>query len=625
MKYLKLSVFLGLGLIPSPSLFAQKVPKEKAAAKLEAERVRKERQTEVRYLLVALASDARSFRDQTLRARSLARIADALWEIDVEQGRTLFRKAWEAAEIAVRENNERLNIRDGKVSIQAVQVDPAAFSSIASIPDLRKEVLRLVAPRDRSLAEEFLEKLKESEPEDKSESANPSLWGLDEASQQRLGLAESLLREGNTERALQLADPVLGQVTISTLEFLTLLREKNPAAADQRYATMLASTSGNLSSDANTVSMLSSYIFTPKSYIVFNPEGRASYSMGRVTPMANVAPQLRDAFFQTASIVLLRPQPPPEQDQSSAGIAGKYLVVKRLLPRFEQYAPGNMTAAIRGQLEALNSLVNDEVRGGKTEPNHEEITPEESVGDREASLLDEIEHADTSDERDQLYFRLALLALKKFDLKARDYVSKIEESGFRKQAQAWVDWSLAVGAIEKKKIEVALELNRTGELTHIQRVWILTQAAQLLARADRVRASSLVDAAAAEARRIDGGDLNRPRGLFAIANALRVVEPARVSEAVLEAVKAANSTDGFTGEGGMVTQTMNTKGMIRVSPQPVPEFDVAVVFGALANEDYQGAVQLARGFQAEAPRANATIAIARSVLNDKRAARVPTP
>jgi hypothetical protein len=156
-------------------------------------------------------------------------------------------------------------------------------------------------------------------------------------------------------------------------------------------------------------------------------------------------------------------------------------------------------------------------------------------------------------------------------------------------------------------------------------VWILTQAAQLLAKADRLRATSLVDAAAAEARRIDGGDLNRPRGLFAIANALRVVDPARVSEAVLEAVKAANSTDGFTGEGGMVTQTMNTKGMIRVSPQPVPEFDVAVVFGALANEDYEGAVQLARGFQAEAPRANATIAIARSVLNDKRAARVPTP
>ena len=83
---------------------------------------------------------------------------------------------------------------------------------------------------------------------------------------------------------------------------------------------------------------------------------------------------------------------------------------------------------------------------------------------------------------------------------------------------------------------------------------------------------------------------------------------------MFEAVKAANSTDGFTGEGGMVTQTMNGGGMISVSPQPVPDFDIEGVFGALASEDYERAVELARGFQGEAPRANATIAIARSVL-----------
>jgi hypothetical protein len=134
----------------------------------------------------------------------------------------------------------------------------------------------------------------------------------------------------------------------------------------------------------------------------------------------------------------------------------------------------------------------------------------------------------------------------------------------------------------------------------------------------------LVDTATAEARRIDGGDLDRPRGLFAVANALRVVEPVRVSEAIFEAVKAANSTDGFTGEGGMLTQTMHAKDQIRINPQNIPEFDIEATFGALANDDYQRAVELARGFQAEAPRANATIAIARSMLNDK-GARVPTP
>src|SRR6202022_87577 len=81
--------------------------REKSEAKAEADRLAKERRAQARSLLISLASDARSFRDQTLRARSLARIADTLWSVDAEQGRTLFRKAWEAAETGDRESEER--------------------------------------------------------------------------------------------------------------------------------------------------------------------------------------------------------------------------------------------------------------------------------------------------------------------------------------------------------------------------------------------------------------------------------------------------------------------------------------------------------------------------------------
>jgi hypothetical protein len=83
---------------------------------------------------------------------------------------------------------------------------------------------------------------------------------------------------------------------------------------------------------------------------------------------------------------------------------------------------------------------------------------------------------------------------------------------------------------------------------------------------------------------------------------------------VFDAVKAANSTEGFTGEGGSITQMMRTRGVISVNPLNVPDFDIEGLFALLANDDYERAVQLARGFQGEAARANATIAIARSVL-----------
>ncbi|MDX6303073.1 MAG: hypothetical protein QOI77_42, partial [Blastocatellia bacterium] len=126
---------------------------DQSVAKAEAIRIRNERRAQARALLISLASDARSFREQTLRARCLARIADALWDVDAEQGRTLFRKSWEAAETA--------------------DENPAPYTMGQTPPNLRGEVLKLVARRDRRLAEEFLEKLKLDQKLDDSANSSP--------------------------------------------------------------------------------------------------------------------------------------------------------------------------------------------------------------------------------------------------------------------------------------------------------------------------------------------------------------------------------------------------------------------------------------------------------------------
>jgi len=240
MKRSRLFLMVGVGLLllvrsasAQVSASTPKLPLENRAesnplAKREAERVLNERRAQARSLLISLASDARRFHDQALRARSLARIADALWDTDAEQGRTLFRSAWEAADTADRESKEPLN--------------------------LRRQVLTVVARRDRVLAEEFLQKMKVDQEAIRTENSKPSLWTLPDALQQRLDLAQSLLRLGDIERALQFADPVLSNVTISTLDFLTQLREKDTTTADQRYAALLAITGSNTLADANSIS-----------------------------------------------------------------------------------------------------------------------------------------------------------------------------------------------------------------------------------------------------------------------------------------------------------------------------------------------------------------------------------
>lgn len=612
MNHSHLATIIGVGLVlfapgtfaqtPAPtskSALANPAGNEKSTTNAEAEGVRKERQSQARYLLISLASDARNFRDLKLRTRSLTRIADTLWDSDSEQGRTVLRQAWEAAATYDRESKEPSN--------------------------LRRQVLAVAGRRDRLLAEAFLQKMKDDQEETKSEGSQTNFWELADALQHRLSLAESLLRAGNVERALQFADPVLGSVTMSTLDFLSDLRDVAPAAADQRYASMLANSSSNVLADANTISLLSSYIFSPHSYVIFNTQGGADSAFLRSPlPPANVSPQLRLAFFQVAGGVLLRPQPPSEQDRSTTGIAGKYMVMKRMMPLFEQYAPKEITAAMRDQFVALNSAVSEELRQTRDDLPRKETGSEKPPQDQVQSLLDDIDHAKTSDERDQLYFRLAQLALTKDDMKARDYVGKIDESEFRKQAQAWVDSYLTISAIKNKKIATALELIRLGELTHIQRVWVLTQTAKLLAKTDRDKALALLQDATAEVNRIEGLDADRARGLLAIANALNLVDPSRAWDSIFDAVKAANSAEGFTGEEGALNLNMRSKAQILRKTESVPDFDIRGIFGEMASNDYERAVQLAHGFRGEAPRANATIAICRAVLREKSSS-APAP
>ncbi|HEY0726723.1 MAG TPA: hypothetical protein VGD38_01560, partial [Pyrinomonadaceae bacterium] len=162
------------------------------------------------------------------------------------------------------------------------------------------------------------------------------------------------------------------------------------------------------------------------------------------------------------------------------------------------------------------------------------------------------------------------------------------------------------------------ELVQKGELTHLQKVWVLARTAKNLAATDKEKAAELVEMASNEARRIDVSDPSRPQALIAVANALKDIDVVRVWDATFDAVKAANSAEGFTGEDGVMVLKFQSKGSSSINTSSVPEFDLEGIFRDLAKFDYERAVELARGFQAEGPRAIATIAIARAVLEPKK-------
>ena len=92
----------------------------------------------------------------------------------------------------------------------------------------------------------------------------------------------------------------------------------------------------------------------------------------------------------------------------------------------------------------------------------------------------------------------------------------------------------------------------------------------------------------------------------------------RAWEILGEVVKAANGAEDFTGEDSRISSRLQTKFMVVMNSSTSEDFDLIAVFRHLARADLLRAIQLAKTFTGEAPRAVATLAIARSVLEKRK-------
>lgn len=563
-------------------------------------------------LLASLADKARSFRDGVQRARAQARAADALWELDPELARTLFRRAWADAVAADREI-ERKREEDRKAQLAA-----GGVAMQSAPPQLRAEVLRLAGRRDRALGEEFLALLAQPEEKDSAQASAGDLpYGISPADLQRLGLALRLLEEGDTARAVQFAGPALGRASIPSLKFLSALREKEAPTADRLFASLVARASADPSSDANTVSLLSSYVFTPFTYFTSYKASGTGTSSGKNSPAPDVSPALRDSLMHAAAQILLRPATPQEYDQTSAGRTGSYLIIKRLLPLFDRYAP-DLTPALNACATSLQPDVPERLRATEAEGGFslsKSDRPPQSDGVQAA--LERAERTHGVSERDDIYASTAVNAAWQGDPRAQEIVEKIYDAELLRRVRSFTDFAFVQHALKKKDEESALERVRKADLTPLQRAWALESAADLLAKTDRARAAALLDEALNEARRVTDDDPGRAQALVAVATRYEQVDRARAWELMGEVVKAANSAPSFTGEDGEMTVRFKSRRGGWMTSFDVEEFNLEGVLSALATEDMDRAIQLADGFSNEAAHTSAVLAVARSVLVKK--------
>ncbi|HYJ87932.1 MAG TPA: hypothetical protein VEW46_17840 [Pyrinomonadaceae bacterium] len=318
----------------------------------------------------------------------------------------------------------------------------------------------------------------------------------------RLQVARQLLENGATEKALLFAEPGLNRVTSHGVIFLVLLRQKNAGAADKLFSSLLERMSNDPIADATAVSLLSSYVFTPGVLVTSTRNGLV---MNPWTPTPLAPPQLsaalRAKFFFVTSQILLRPVEPAELQLTSAGLAGTYFTIKRLLPLFEQNDP-SISAALHVRLNKLAEGTNEVIPAAQREFLNAGFNSNDKKKDDPEDALSRIDGASNTNERNHLYAMAARAAAMKNQLKAREFADKIEQGELKKNVRNFVDFVLVSNALQKNESEKALLFARAGELSYLQRAWAYSETAALSKSSGLDEAMDLILEAAREAGRI---------------------------------------------------------------------------------------------------------------------------
>ena len=592
-------------------------PKVAATASADAAFEQAQRSTAIS-IIKDLVESAERFRDPAVKVRTQARAADALWNADPVSARSLFVRAWSSA--------DKL---DGEFERTAQEARASALANrgggsvmVPNAASLRSEVLALAARRDTSLGNFFVTKMEESEKRDTDQDL-PITYSFDPtqpaaAIAKRLDIAQQFLNAGDVNRAKEFAGPALGYVTSPGMIFLNTLRLRDRQAADSLYARMLQQTNQDPRADATSVSLLSSYAFTPGLLVTVTRSGRISNQFGDASQQADISPSLRSAFFQTAGPVLLRPALPSGQDVNSAGRAGTYFTIARLLPLFEQYAP-TYVPGLRTQLAALALDVPETFTSGQESMLRLGLSAEGNAPESVSQILEQLTTSSSSEQRNLIYVKGIRAGMASGDLRMREWANRIEDKALKDRAVAFVDFVLLRAALSKKDVEGVSRIILDRHLPPLQQVWAQLELSRLLRRSEPERASQLLEDADVEAHKIPVGQPERVYALAGLAAAFFSSDRFRSWAIAAEVVKAGNGIPSFSGEEAKLTARLRIKNVMCMVDYDEASFNVANLFSLLATDNAEVALSTSSSLASDSLRAAAHLSIARTILDGKKA------
>jgi hypothetical protein len=621
-------VALFLTFVVTPALAQKRVRTGRTSA-TQNKSAENQRRAQALTLLVETADKARLFDDLYYRARIQTLAADALWPHDERQARAIFRRAWEAATASDKAEQEEAARGSGLL--------PATNENVT---DARDEVLGKAAVRDVRLAEIFLRDLlgeKDGASVDRNEATRRTAWGaLSANGERRLTLAHEMLEAGETRRAVEIIAPTINEgVSSELIAFMARLRERSTADADTFYLRLIEHAAADLQTDANAVLLLSSPIVSPSLLVVVDEFGALQFSVlppasANVVRQQPVAESAQIAFYNLAASVLSRPLTQRDGALTMQELMARFYATGRLLPFFENTSAPY--AAYAPALRARHSELFNEIEASR----REQVSSQFGVNsltragyvDPLRSQADQLSRATDAAERERIALSIVRTAARnKYWDRARRAAAEIEDVESRRAALAFIqvqqikDISIAYSDEKEDDFESVVKFVRESDAPPFAKAWGFAQAAVIAARKRKAQTSQtvaeLINEAESLAARVAEGKPERVAAYGVVTTAAARVDSSRAWSLLREFVKAANAVDDFTGEEVSFDLDRNESSDKETTAHfnvEAEAFRLDGIFATMAHLDFDKALAEARALDGDVPRAFATIAIARTVL-----------
>lgn len=625
--HLLASLALALALAAAPVLAQQRRARPAPAQGRNAERAKR---AEAAALLVEAADKARSFDDLFYRARVQALAADALWPHDERQARAIFRRAWEAAEASDKAEHE-----------EAAQEAGALPGAVPKVTDARDEVLRKAAARDSRLAEAFLRALASEKDESSAsgnETARRTAWReLSPSGARRLALAYELLEAGESRRAAEVAAPLVNEgVSANLIAFILRLSKSRSVEAFALYTRLLERAAADPRTDANAVLMLSAPSVSPELMVVVDEFGSLQF---RALPAyePDVARQTSNfrgvrAFWDLAAAVLSRPLP-PRDELTMQELMARFYATGRLLPYFEDSSSPH--APYAATLRARHSELFNETEAGRREQVSSQfglnrIMPTGYV-DPLRSQAEELAHATDPQQRAGIALSMVRTAVRnRYWDRARRAASEIEDEALRARVLSFIqvhqikDITRAYEDDKEDDSGGVARFARGADVPPFAKAWGLAQAAVIAARRKKPAAevrqavAELINEAEDFASRVERGTRERVAAYGVVTMAAARANAERAWGLLSKTVEAANSVEDFTGDDSSFDLAGDDAGAAAAEEFSVEAevFRLDQIFATMAHLDFDKALAEARALKGGEPQAFATIAVAKSRIQE---------